>query len=240
MTATKTVTEKLLKKMPGGKVLDVATGKGNFAFTMEHCFTACSLIVAVDTAALSLISMVKERKSRKITPSAMDGSLLAFQNNTFNTVAISNSLHHLKEPEIVLQEMKRTLAPGGYFIVTEMFCDGNQTSSQHTHTLLHNWWAATDSENGTVHNPVFTQNELRNFIKRVGLIDLEFYVSEDLSGDPFDSKLMEYLDITFKSYSRRGKGNNRLVKLGEEAMIHLKKHGFTNARSLIAVGLNPG
>ncbi len=240
MTAAKTVIENLLEKMPGGKVLDVATGKGNFAFTMEHCFTTCSLIVAVDTAALSLINMVKERKSRKITPSAMDGALLAFQNNTFNTVSISNSLHHLREPEIVLQEMKRTLAPGGYFIVREMFRDGNQTSSQHTHTLLHNWWAATDSENGTVHNPVFTQNELRDIIKKVGLIDLEFHVSEDLSGDPLNSELLDSLDRALKTYTLRAKGNEKLVKQGEETMIHLKEHGFTNARSLFAVGLNPG
>ena len=167
-------------------------------------------------------------------------ALLAFQNNTFNTVAISNSLHHMKEPEIVLQEMKRTLAPGGYFIVREMFRDGNQTSSQHTHTLLHNWWAATDSENGTVHNPVFSQSELRDLIKRVGLIDLAFHSSEDLSGDPFDPELLDGLDRALKTYTLRAKGNEKLVKQGEEAMIHLKEHGFTNARSLFAVGLNPG
>jgi len=233
----KSVLETTLGKLPGGAVLDVATGAGNFASAMEHCFTNCSSLIAIDSAAESL-KLINERiESDKILPVAMDGNLLAFKDGVFNTVAISNSLHHLSNPDRILQEMTRTLASGGHFIITEMFRGGDQTPSQQTHTMLHNWWAAVDSRNGVIHNPVFTQRELKKWAENTGLTELEFHIDEDLSGDPFDPELMSYLGRALDTYEKRAGDLEDLIEQGRIARRHLNDHGFTSARALIAVGI---
>jgi len=109
--------EGILGKLPGGIVLDVATGAGNFAATMEHFFKSCTLIAAIDSTIGSLKHISKRMESEVIIPVVMNGNLLAFKNDTFSTVAISNSLHHLNNPDDILQEMLRTLCPGGHFII---------------------------------------------------------------------------------------------------------------------------
>ncbi|MCD4706923.1 MAG: class I SAM-dependent methyltransferase [Candidatus Sabulitectum sp.] len=236
MGKEKSSLETALGKLPGGAVLDVATGAGNFASAMEHCFANCYSVIAIDSSAGSL-KLINERiESDKILPAAMDGSLLAFKDGTFNTVAISNSLHHLNNPDAILREMMRSLAPGGHFIIMEMFRDGDQTSSQQTHTMLHNWWAAVDSRNGVVHNPVFTQKELKERAENIGLTELEFHINEDLSGNPFDPELMSYLSKALDTYEKRAADMEDLMKQGRTVRRYLKKHGFTGARALIAVG----
>lgn len=122
--------EAILGKLAGGTVLDVATGAGNFAATMEHSFKSCTMITAIDSTMSSLKHISRRMESEVIIPVAMNGNLLAFKKDTFSTVAISNSLHHLNTPEDILQEMLRTLCPGGNFIIMEMFRDGDQTKSQ--------------------------------------------------------------------------------------------------------------
>ncbi len=220
-------------------MLDVATGAGNFAAEMEFNFSDCSLITAIDTSAKPLLNIAKGLESNTIVPSVMDAALLAFLDNTFDTVAISNSLHHLNNPSVVLSEMMRTLRPGGFFVIREMFSDGDQTLSQKTHTLLHNWWAATDSQNGVVHNHVYTEQEVRSTIESIGLVNPIFQISENLTGDPYSEELMSYLNKALEKYDQRASGCESLVKQGKEAKAHLIKYGFTGTRALIAVGTKP-
>ncbi len=229
----------ILSGLPGGRVLDAATGAGNFAVEMEMNFSDCTLIAAIDTSIRPLVNIAKRHGSSKIAPSAMDAALLAFRDETFNTVALSNSLHHLNNPGEILSEMMRTLTPGGFFVIREMFSDGDQTLSQKTHTILHNWWAATDSNNGVVHNPVFTEQEIYSCIESIGLVNLRFQISEDLTGNPYDSEVMSHLNKALEVYDKRASAFYSLREQGKEAKAYLKKHGFTGARALITVGMKP-
>lgn len=237
MSIDETGLEAILGKLAGGSVLDVATGAGNFAATMEHSFRSCTLITAIDSTMGSLKHIGRRIKSEVIIPVAMNGNLLAFKNDTFSTVAISNSLHHLNKPDEVLQEMLRTLCPGGHFIIMEMFWDGDQTKSQLTHSMLHNWWAAVDSRNGIVHNPVFTQAELKQWAESIELSALEFHFVEDTSGDPFAPELTGYLNKALDAYEKRTNGVPELIEQGEQARTHLDENGFTGSRTLLAVGV---
>lgn len=226
-----------LGKLPGGIVLDVATGAGTFATVMENFFKGCVFIAAIDSAGKPLRHIIEQTGSGKIIPAAMDGGLLAFRDGSFNTVAISNSLHHLNDTGLILSEMMRSLAPGGHFIVKEMFRDGDQTPAQQTHTMLHDWWAAVDSQNEVIHNPVFTEAELKAQIESIGLSGLGFQIEEDLSRDPFDPQLISHINKTLDNYEKRIGELEELIDQGNSARRHLDKYGFTSARALIAVGI---
>jgi len=240
LTEMNSILETTLRKLPGGRVLDVAAGAGNFTAVMENCFYDCSSITAIDTAEIPLTGMAERLQSKKITTAVMSGALLAFRENSFNTVAISNSLHHLSNPGNVLREMLRTLIPGGHFIIREMFRDGNQTKAQMTHNLLHSWWAAVDSRNGIVHNQVFTKNELLEHAASAGLVRMEFHTDHSHTDDPFDGPVLEFLNRKAEEYLQKASDYRELLLQGELAVQHLNKHGFANASALLATGVKPG
>jgi len=61
----------------------------------------------------------------------MNAERMDFANESFDTVSISASLHHLPNIQQVLAEISRVLKPGGNFILAEMHRDG-QTAAELT------------------------------------------------------------------------------------------------------------
>jgi ubiquinone/menaquinone biosynthesis C-methylase UbiE len=78
----------------------------------------------------------------------MDAERLCFEDDSFDTVAISASLRHLSHIQRVLDEMVRVLKPGGHFIAAEMHRDG-QTEAELTSVYLHQWVAQVDTARAT-------------------------------------------------------------------------------------------
>jgi len=224
-----------LKKVSQGRILDVATGAGNFARNIWEVRGSSMEIIAVDTLVRSLISVTPEKIPGVLT-AAMDGMQMAFGDSVFTGAAISNSLHHMENPVKVLTEMVRILEPGGILIVNEMFSDGNQSQSQLTHTMMHNWWGAVDRYRGNSHNPVYTRKELESLIETSGIEDVNYAVHEDISGDPHSPELRDHLTKSHQTLTKEIAGNSKLEEQGEAAWKHYKKHGFTAARSLMAWG----
>ena len=121
--------EERLKAESGGKILDVATGKGGFVEYLTGLFEDFDSILGIDPAANRIGEAIAKLAKDNIQFAVMNGENLALENDSFDTVSISNSLHHLARVEPVLSEMKRVLKPGGRMIVCEAFSD-NQSEVQ--------------------------------------------------------------------------------------------------------------
>jgi len=234
------VIEEVLKKVPAGMALDVASGAGNFASAIAMYSDRSTGVIATD-AFMKPLEMIRSNPDlKRIIPAAMMADRLAFPGSSFSAAAISNSLHHMENPAAVISEMVRVLAPAGMLIICEMFSDGDQTPSQNTHTMMHNWWGAVDRQNGIVHNPVYDRNSLESLAAKSGAENIVFEIFEDLSGDPFDDQTISFVTKAFDSYMKRAEGNRELEAMGKMAMVHLERHGFSGARALVASGLKPG
>ena len=105
--------EERLKHLSGGAVLDIATGKGGFVEYLKDRFKDFDSILGIDPAADRIKEATTKLAGDRIRFAVMNGEKLAFEDNSFNTVSISNSLHHLTRVEPVLSEMHRVLKPGG-------------------------------------------------------------------------------------------------------------------------------
>ena len=228
--------ERVLGSITDGAVLDVATGAGNFAMTVEKLRGGPGFIAATD-AFLDPLRMVRDRTGENIIPAAMDAGALAFREDTFIAVTISNSLHHMENPGSVLAEMTRVLRPGGMLLIREMYSDEDQTPSQQTHNIMHNWWGAVDSSSGTVHNPVYTRKQLEDAALSSGISTMRFETLDFPCEDPFDEHVGKHIKATWESYMKRASGSIKLEKQGQEAQAHFEKHGFAGARSLMAWGI---
>lgn len=166
-----------LKSICAGKVLDVATGNGDFILTLMKTLKDYDFFIGIDTSEKELRAAKKNLKSRPAKFFHMNAEKIDFEGDHFDTVCIANSLHHLVNVDLVLSEMKRVLKSDGYFIIQEMFCDGAQTEAQKTDILSHSLGAEIDSLLGIPHKRTFTKRRIKNIVKSLRLREIEFFES---------------------------------------------------------------
>lgn len=142
--------QNLLQKQSGGRILDVATGHGQFLRLLVDSFADFAEAVGIDTSESNLDIARRECGDRFLLRN-MDAMNIDYPNGFFDTVAIRHSLHHLPEVETALNEMKRVLMPGGLFIVCEVF-QSPESERENSQRHLHHWWAAVDRAHGRWHN----------------------------------------------------------------------------------------
>ncbi|MBN1677712.1 MAG: class I SAM-dependent methyltransferase [Candidatus Thermoplasmatota archaeon] len=176
------VIAKRLGTISGGRILDVGTGNGAFIDTLMKTLRDYDSLVGVDycPSAASREEMESARRRFQGKPVdflEMNAEDLKFGDESFDTVCISHSLHHLADVDKVLGEMRRVLRTGGSFLLQEMYCDGNQTEAQRTDTLQHEWQARIDSLLGVTHNKTFSRERIMNTVSSLELRELEVYDS---------------------------------------------------------------
>jgi SAM-dependent methyltransferase len=165
----------------------------------------------------------------------MDAHRLAFADGAFDTVCVSNSLHHFADPAPVLAEMLRVLRPGGLVIVNEMYRDG-QSATQETHVLLHHWWAAVGTVRGEVHRETYRRDEIVRIVEGLGLADLRLVDVADADEDPHDPETIAQLESAIDRYVGLAEGHPDLQARGEELRARLRDVGVRGATQLVAVG----
>lgn len=231
------VLEQVLQDLPSGIAIDVASGNGGFAAYIAEYSSTTSFVVATDCSPQPLEAIAVE-SDPSLCAAAMDALGLAFKNGTFASAAISNSLHHVKDPVAVLMEMKRVLLPGGKLLLREMFTGDDQSPSQETHNIMHNWWGAVDRSSGKVHNRVFSRKELTELFLTAGLESIVFEEFE-VTGDPFSEEVSKQIEHVYTLYMDKAGDKRELQEMGAKAYSHFKKHGFSGARAMIAAGSKP-
>ena len=232
--------EQALGRITGGRVLDVATGPGSMITWMIDALGSYESFTAIDmidpaTRGLGEMSVFDRADVQFISMDAQD---MTFKDNAFNTVTVSNSLHHMDDPASVLIEMMRVLAPGGAFIFREMYRD-NPTEEQLSHISVHHWMAAIDTALGTTHHETLTRAQLEGMIEGLGLRALDLYDYADLHSDPFHSEELDHMRSNITRYLERAQRLPSYPALAERAAAlreRLDTVGLRWATSLIAIG----
>ena len=229
-----------LNTIDGGQILDVASGAGDFIHTLNHILYDFENITGIDKSNRAIFAGKNEFKDNvKVSFQRMDAYKIRFEDRSFDTVTISNSLHHFKDTKDILSEMNRVLKPGGYFLINEMCSDEDQTNAQKNHILLHHWWAKVDSCFGTVHNSTFTKNQMSEIITELNLDELEVFEYSFPIADPKDKELTRRYLNSMDPYIDPLKDKHEYKKLKEESEMikqRILEHGFAPARTVFFIG----
>ena len=112
------------------RVLDVATGVGQFAGLLAAHLGGFDEIVGIDTSAEAIERAREQFDDPRIRFECIDAVRMPYPDDSFDAVAISNSLHHMEDLPAVFDEMRRVLAPGGDWVVMEMHDDATTAGAR--------------------------------------------------------------------------------------------------------------
>ncbi len=151
--------KKHLERMHAGHLLDVATGEGDFLYFLLESFATYDSATGLDSK-LESIAVAKE-KLVHYKVDFVQGNIrkLPFEDNYFDTVTVSNSIHCFELPAKAVSSMVRVLVPGGLLIVNEMISD-NLKPAQQNHFEFLNLKAEINTAMGIYHRAIYSSDEL--------------------------------------------------------------------------------
>lgn len=235
--------KKKFGKISGGRVLDVGTGRGWFIKLLKDNLKDYKEIIGIDIRDDVLEEARKKFDVPNIKLLNMSGIEMDFEDDSIDTVALSNSLHHLSEHEEIFKEMKRVLKPGGQIIIQEMFSD-NQSEKQQSHVLVHHYQGELDTIQGICHNETYKRQEIIELIKNNGLEIIDVFEHNTHDEQKKEENLeneKEILDSIFVAMENHVEKIENHAKyehyknLLQELRSKLYDVGFFTATELIAV-----
>jgi SAM-dependent methyltransferase len=233
--------QRALGGLVGGRVLDVATGEGGFVGILAANLESYAEMIGVDLSAPFLATARKRCDQWDVRFLQMDGARLAFADESFDTVSIAVSLHHLEDVPRVLAEIRRVLKRGGYCAITEMHRDA-ETEPQLTAVRIHHWAAAVDTALGISHNETLARQEIVDHVRDLGLRDLACFDVVGGEADPLDEALIAQVDGYIDRALGRAAGAAAFAALqarGEALRRRLRQMGMQQEPVVIIVGQKP-
>jgi len=246
-----------LSSIPGGKVLDVATGPGDYIHTMMKALKNYESFIGIDILKEDLKRAKKEFKDQPaVKLMEMNAESMEFDDDSFDTVCMAYSLHHLNTIDTVLAEMIRVLKPGGTLIIQEEFRDGNQTEAQKTNFLQHTWDAKIDTLLGQTHKATFTMHEIKSVLDNLHLEQVEIFETthpveclfckdmfkcEEPKRETAISSSIKEIDENLKRLKKVADPRTRmkLQEQGEKLKERNRKFGNTHPSVLLIVAKKP-
>ena len=230
--------KEILAKLDKPRILDVGTGGGNFIKLLSSVYDNYESIVGIDQLEIAISSSSKNFEDKRISFLQMDAFNMSFEDNEFDVVCLSNSLHHLRDVAGILKEMERVLKPGGTLLINEMMQD-HLTTRQITHLKLHHFAAEIDRERGQTHNETFKRTEIIEVLEANSSLTVQEAWDMEFEREPENSEEeIQWLLKTIDRLSDRVEDKERqkhFKEKGERIKEYVLKVGFDSATQLLVI-----
>lgn len=100
---------------PGFHVLDFGCGPGTYTTIVAELVGRTGKIYALDIHPLAIQQVQKTASKKKLTniTTICSDCLTDLENSSIDVVLLYDTFHHLSNPDLVLEELHRTLKPNG-------------------------------------------------------------------------------------------------------------------------------
>lgn len=228
-----------LESISGGRVLDVATGVGNFVHFLRAGLKDYESIIGIDTMDGAVDHARKAFEDDRVSFRTMDACQMIFEDDTFDTVSIMASIHHFEHLDAVMQEVRRVLRPGGTLIVAEMHGDGPSDAAR-TGIELHRWAAEVDSAAGQFHGQTLSRDALLELIRGWDWSSVEIREWAEEKAQPMEEAALEQLDGMIQKFVERARtagADDSICDRGEDLRTRIRTIGLGQQPFVIAVGV---
>jgi ubiquinone/menaquinone biosynthesis C-methylase UbiE len=217
-----------------GSLLDVAIGRGEFLKFALKSFNSWKSAAGIDIDRESLQIAIKEFTNTPVILIFGSALSMPFVDNYFDTITMSNTIHHIETLSALFSEISRVCKSNGLFIINEMLNE-NYSDLQETYMLYHRFNADVDNQLGCYHHEPYNMKELLTIIKSSGFQIIDYFVHTEITGDTMNTKEIEAMTERLKKkvellrgsdfyYFYNNKANeviNRLNKSGVQRPQHI-------------------
>ena len=226
----------VLGHVSGGRVLDAATGDGQFIRFLLEGLKDHGPILGIDSAPVEQPLFVERFKDHPdISFELRDVLDPRLTEASFDTVSIANSICVFEDRRGVLARLIGLLRPGGHLVVVADYRD-HQDDAQAVYVRLHDWWAAVDRAQGKPHHASQRQAQLIGLVSGLGLADLRLFEVDAGAADPMDPAVIASIDGVIDRCLQQVAGHPALQARGEVLRQRMHGVGFRSASALVAVG----
>lgn len=238
-----------LGQISGGKVLDIGTGQGDFIDVLMKSLRDYDSFVGIDVSENDLQMANNKFQGAAVRFEIMNAGEMSFQDCSFDTVCMSYLLHHLEKMEIVLENARRVLKPGGYLIIQEVISSRDQSKARHNCIAIHHLKARVDRLNGISHSDTLSRRQLTSMVDQLRLRAVETFESTDSLKCLFCDNMKECEDprseynikhgiIEIDDILKKAAGLSILDGIQQEAEYlkeRVRKTGFESASQLFFI-----
>ena len=158
---------KELSSVKADRILDIATRDGNFAREMLLGLGACSAAVALDISDKMFGKGREKCAGLPVEFVVGNACAMEFPDESFDVVAVANSLHHIPDLAALFSEMRRVVKPDGLLLISEMYSDGQPAASL-THWILHDLDCDMNTLDGTYHHNTYSRAQILALVENAG------------------------------------------------------------------------
>ena len=156
-----------------GAVLDIACGGGAFTARIAECSASYTRITGVDIKAAAEKGFMEALGGNAEFIASPVRDYLA-NAGAFDTISVSNALHHLEDVGEIVKALPGHLNEGGTVIINEMHRDG-LTPPQLTQHQQHRFLADLHRAAGEYHRETWSRPEIFAFVEAAGLSVLHVF-----------------------------------------------------------------
>jgi len=177
-------------KYDAGSWLDVATGRGDFLKFALGSFHSWNSIAGIDNDPEPLL-MAKEQLTDTPVILVMGSALeMPFTNGYFDTVTMSNALHHIENLPRLFSETARVCRKKGLVIINEMLNEDN-TAFGETYMLYHRLISDIDNQHGRYHRDTYTLKEMLSLVDTEHFQLADYFVHAEVADNVMNQEEIE-------------------------------------------------
>lgn len=196
-----------LGKYDAGVWLDVATGRGDFLKFALDSFGSWKCAAGIDNDAESL-AQAKDQLSRSNVILVLASALnMPFTDGYFDTVVMSNALHHIEDLSALFSETCRVCRKNGLIIINEMLNENNSAFDEN-YMLYHRLVSDIDNQFGRYHRETYTLKEMLSLISSANFQLVDYFVHAESTGHVMNMEEVEAVSNRLKMKISQLKGSD--------------------------------
>ncbi|HLO59425.1 MAG TPA: methyltransferase domain-containing protein [Bacteroidales bacterium] len=174
-----------ISHIDAGNFLDVAVGRGDFLKFAIESFHSSRSIAGIDNDPQQLMQAREVLSDKQVILVLASALEMPFTTGYFDTVTMSNALHHVDNLPKLFRETARICRKKGLVIVNEMLNENN-TALDETYMLYHRLVSDIDNHQGHYHRDIYSLKELFSLVNIPEFQLTEYFIHSEETGEKMD------------------------------------------------------
>jgi ubiquinone/menaquinone biosynthesis C-methylase UbiE len=223
-----------LSGLDAGAWLDVATGRGDFLKFALGSFKSWKSVAGIDNDPDPLSHAHDQLKNTPVILVLGSALEMPFTKGYFDTITMSNALHHIEDLNSLFLETARICRKQGLVIINEMVNE-DTSAYEETYKLYHRLISDIDNQYGRYHRDTYTLKEMLHLINSDNFQLVDYFLHAEVTGNVMNTEEIEAISDRLRKKVALLKGTDyyyfyenkarEVINIFNKTGIHRPRHG---------------